>query len=187
MPTPVQPLQHVLPSSQVTHSLLHSSSTSEISGSNQALHQDPPFCDFVDNDPVVSTSSSASEHALDQSTASSSDYISASSPFGPQTNTSIQFQEDNGSLSIQTQPGGGTISVILNCASDKPISHISSSNILHPVAGLTEAPVNEHPMLTRSKRGVFKKKCFMSILSQVTADPCDTEPLNHKQALQIPS
>ncbi|KAK9912822.1 hypothetical protein M0R45_036662 [Rubus argutus] len=186
LPTPVQLHHPVIPLPQVVHPLLNSSPTSPISTCNEDQSHNPPFCDFIDNDPVLSTSSSPTENIGTSSTNSSSDTASDSSPFGPHIDTSIQFQENDGSLSIQTQPGAGTISVILDCVPDRPASQISSSNILHPVDGITEAPINDHPMLTRSKRGVFKKKCFLSILSQVNADPCDTEPLNYKSALHIP-
>lgn len=118
-------------SNQVAHSLLTPTSHDLVSEPIQEAQRSSTFCEFVDNDPEISTSSSP--------TASSD-----ASPFSPHTNTSIQFQEDNGSLTIQTQPGAGSISVILECAPDKPSSQISSSTILHPVDGLTEAPINDH-------------------------------------------
>lgn len=92
----------------------------------------------------------------------------------------------NGDISIQTQPGVGSIYVVLDCAPVKPSSQISCSNILHHVASLIDVPHNAHTMLTRGKRGILKKTCYLSILSQTTADPNDTKHVNPKIALTVP-
>lgn len=175
LPTPVLPSESgsLLPSTQVTHSLLSTTASVPEHTSIPADPIDMSLSPFVDNDPVISTSTTSS---------SSTD----SSPFSPSTDTSIQFQEANGDISIQTQPGAGSISVVLDCAPPKPSSQISSSHILHPVVGLSDAPSNDHIMLTRGKRGIMKKRCYLSIMSQSTTDPTEIEPLNPKSALTIP-
>ncbi|KAL6127768.1 hypothetical protein ACLB2K_071131 [Fragaria x ananassa] len=58
--------------------------------------------------------------------------------------------------------------------------------ILHPVAGLTSTTENEHPMLTRSKRGIVQKKCFLSVMNQDTSNLSEIEPYSVKTALQVP-
>lgn len=93
LPTLVLPSESgsLLPSTQVTHSLL--STTGSVSmPEHTSIPEDPigmSLGPFVDNDLVISTSTTSS---------SSTD----SSPFSPSIDTSIQFQESNGDISIQT-------------------------------------------------------------------------------------
>ncbi|PRQ23920.1 putative RNA-directed DNA polymerase [Rosa chinensis] len=110
------------------------------------------------------------------------------SPFSPNVHTSIQFEEQNGNISVNTQPGIG-IEVILDRANKNVLSNsnLSESNILHPVDGLTNAIVNDHSMLTRGKRGIVQKKSFLSVLTEPSCDPTDFEPSHYKAALKIPA
>lgn len=129
------------------------------------------FNDYIDTTPIISTNSSAPSTSHD-------------APFSSTTDTSIQFQEQDGALSVHSQPGVSTISIVLDRASPPSLSQVSSFNILHPIEGLTDVPTNDYMMLTRAKRGVLKKKCLLSIMSPSNTDLSGMEPSNYKQALQ---
>ncbi|KAK9947389.1 hypothetical protein M0R45_003016 [Rubus argutus] len=69
-----------------------------------------------------------------------------------------------------------------------PVSQVSEANILYPVEGLANSVVNDHSMLTRAKRGICQKKCFLSFVSTSSAqlDGSSIEPYNYKAALKVP-
>ncbi|PRQ54238.1 putative RNA-directed DNA polymerase [Rosa chinensis] len=98
----------------------------------------------------------------------------------------ILFDETEGSIDTSSQPGIG-VSIELERSSLRPTSQLSNSNILHPVEGLTAATTNDHHMLTRSKRGIVKKKAFLSVLSSICSDSTLSEPYSHKTALKVPA
>jgi hypothetical protein len=104
--------------------------------------------------------------------------------FDPHVHTSIHFNENEGQVQVASEPGIG-ISVVLNCAPSRPISQVSEANILHPVDGLENHIVNDHSMLTRGKRGISQKRCFLSVPSPISAS-ADLEPYCFKTALKIP-
>ena len=105
--------------------------------------------------------------------------------FDSNTHTQIQFDLVNGQ--IQFEPGI-RISVVLDCAPSRPISNISDSNILHPVESIIDTILNDRSILTRGKRGICKKKCFLSIMSPMSSFssyPAFHEPHTVKSALQV--
>jgi hypothetical protein len=108
-----------------------------------------------------------------------------STPFSSNTDIAVQFQDHDRALTIHTQPGDDSISILLDYVSDRTSSQVSSSNILHPVDGLTDVVINNHSMLTRGKRGILKKKYFLSILTSSDSQSSSTEPTHYKKTLQI--
>lgn len=88
-------------------------------------------------------------------------------------------------MDVHSEPGIGIL-VVLDCGPSSFISNISESNILHPVEGVIVVVFNDHFMLTRSKRGLSKPKCFLSIMSSSSSDPALSEPHTVKTTLQIP-
>lgn len=113
--------------------------------------------------------------------------VPSPSAFDSNVHTSIMFNEIEGQVQVQSESGVG-ISVVLDCAPHRPVSQVSEANILHPVEGLANSVVNDHSMLTRSKRGICQKKCFLSLVSSssVQTDGSSVEPYNYKSALKIP-
>ncbi|KAK9928311.1 hypothetical protein M0R45_025454 [Rubus argutus] len=172
-------------------STAHSSGQVSISANSSiAASPDPSVnisCDPSHTESVLNTGdfvdptcdNNQSEHI-----SSSSDSSNLSQDvFASSVHTSIQFDENEGSLHVNSEPGIG-ISVVLNCAPTRPTSQISEANVLHPVEGIANIVVNEHSMLTRGKRGISQKKCFLAITS--SSDDSCTEPYNYKSALKIP-
>lgn len=100
-------------------------------------------CDFVDNDLVLHFSPGPSISQI---------------LFSPQTDTTVQFEENNGTISLSSAPGDGNISVVLHSDQQPTTTSISEANILHPIQGFSNAPVNDHSMVTRAKRRISKKK-----------------------------
>lgn len=68
------------------------------------------------------------------------------------------------------------------------ISHVhrvSQSHVVDPIQESISVP-NSHHMITRSKNGVFKKKCLIVKSSNSQSDPALSEPHSYKVALKIP-
>lgn len=62
------------------------------------------------------------EHEL--TTTSSSFSASDQTPFSLNTDKAVQFQERDGALALHNQPGAGSISIILDCASVLQIDQV---------------------------------------------------------------
>lgn len=159
---------------------LFSSDTADINTveNNNAIGSSSSACDS-DHDNNITGAQSSSIALHDQ------ERDSSTTLFDSQSHTQIHFNDSNGDVAVQSEPGIG-ISIVLDCASSQSLSNISESNILHPVEGLTPKIVNDHPMITRGKRGISKQKCFLSAMISSLSDPAHTEPHTVKRALQVP-
>lgn len=74
---------------------------------------EPTFHQFVNDEPSVTVSSQNNDSSPSQA-------------FDQYANTEIIFEESNGELSVQSEPGVGSISLVLNCEPSRP-THPASS------------------------------------------------------------
>lgn len=79
----------------------------------------------------------------------------------------------------------GSITGTASASSALPVDPLFAPESLQVVLPL--APLNMHPMQTRSKSGIVKKKALSTVLdNSVTVDMSLVEPISYKTALTVP-
>ncbi|PRQ49208.1 putative RNA-directed DNA polymerase [Rosa chinensis] len=135
------------------------------------LHPSPPATCTTTSDTSIPESSSSSTNIDHIPTDNTIDCTPASIPMHD-TIVPVEF--------IDT-PYIPISDIVLDINPPSPDSHNRMINFLPP-SNLT---VNDHPMMTRSKNGIYKKKVFYAANIAATVS-ANEEPTSHKQAMKIP-
>ena len=113
-------------------------------------------------------------------------------PYGHSESPTPSLVSNTSITPISSPPSGP----IVSHSSSTPVAHVPdsphqvSTTVFQPdflQVVMDIPPLNLHPMQTRSKSGIIKKKALSVVHSSVSTDPTMAEPSSYKQALKVPT